>query len=70
MVNETIRFEMMRKKISQWKLAEALGISESSLNRKLRKELSAEEKEELLNTIKEMKPDDNYWFFDPRNDHH
>ena len=37
-----------------WQIAEALGIADCSLSRKLRKELSAEEKERIFSIIKKL----------------
>jgi predicted XRE-type DNA-binding protein len=49
--NVEIRSAYMQAGIKQWKLAEALGISETHFSRKLRKELPQEEKEKILETI-------------------
>lgn len=51
MANEQIKYEMFRKKIPQWKLANVLGISETTMGRKLRVELSDTKREEILNII-------------------
>lgn len=37
-----------------WELAEALGIADTTLSKKLRKELSIEEKERILGIIEDM----------------
>ena len=44
MRNKEIRNAMKQKEITQWKLGELLGVSENTVNRKLRKELPEEEK--------------------------
>ena len=44
MRNKEIRNAMKQKGITQWKLGELLGVSENTVNRKLRKELPEEEK--------------------------
>jgi predicted XRE-type DNA-binding protein len=40
--------------IKQWQLAEAMGISETHLSRKLRKELPQEEKQNILDIIERL----------------
>lgn len=55
MNNIDIRTEMLKYNIKQWQLAEKLGITEFSLCRKLRHELSKEDKEKALNAIKELR---------------
>lgn len=37
-----------------WQIAEALGIADCSLSRKLRRELPAEEKEKIFSIIREL----------------
>lgn len=54
MKNKEIREAMKRKNISQWKLGEMLGVSENTINRKLRKELSPDEKQKILDIIKKV----------------
>ncbi len=54
MSNYEIRVEMLKHNIKQWQLAEQLAITEFSLCRKLRHELSTEDKEKALNAIKEI----------------
>lgn len=51
MRNKEIRNEMKQKGITQWKLGELLGVSENTVNRKLRKELPEEEKQKILEVI-------------------
>lgn len=51
MTNIEIREAMKRKRIPQWKLGEMLGVSENTINRRLRKELSTGEKQKILNII-------------------
>lgn len=46
-----IRIEMTKHGLKQWQLANLLGVSESALSRKLRKELSDEEKKQILTVI-------------------
>lgn len=54
MNNYDVRTEMFKHNIKQWELAEQLQISEFTLCRKLRHELSKEDKEKALNGIKEI----------------
>ena len=54
MNNDEVRPEMFKYNIKQWELAEQLQISEFTLCRKLRHELSKEDKEKALNGIKKI----------------
>lgn len=49
--NKEIRDSLKLSGVKQWELAERLGITEFTLSRKLRNELSLEEKCKFLNTI-------------------
>lgn len=51
--NSDIRKILEDNNMTQWKLAELLGVSEYTLVRKLRHELSTEEKEKMIKLIKE-----------------
>ena len=51
MRNKEIRNAMKQKEITQWKLGELLGVSENTVNRKLRKESPEEEKQKILEVI-------------------
>ena len=51
MVNDKVRVSMLRHNCPQWKLARALGISESTLTRKLREELPEADQDELVELI-------------------
>lgn len=51
MRNKEIREAMKEKGMSQWQLGELLGVSENTVNRRLRKELSDEEKQKILKVI-------------------
>ena len=55
--NIDIRNTLKTNNFKHWKLAEILGISETTLVRKLRKELSNEEKERIFKIIKEERKD-------------
>lgn len=51
MANQIIRDELREQEVYQWELAKALGISESTMVRKMRTEMSDEETMELLALI-------------------
>lgn len=51
MANEDIRKLIKEECLKHWKLAERLGISDTTLVRRLRKELSTEEKEKIKREI-------------------
>lgn len=51
--NQEIREALQNKGMKQWELADMLGISEFTLTRWLRKELTEDKKELLLKTINE-----------------
>lgn len=62
MANEKIRLALTANSVRHWQLADALGISEYTLCRKLRKELASEKQEEiikLIETIKEAHSNEN-----------
>lgn len=50
--NMDIRLTAKEYGVPLWEVADALGISEPTLTRKLRRELDAESKKTILNTIK------------------
>lgn len=52
--NEEIRTAMKDKGVYQWEVAKALGVAESTLIRWLREELSAEQKEAILEAIQNI----------------
>ena len=51
MCNQDIRCAAGGAGVKLWQIADALGISDGGLARKLRKELSEEKKEEILSII-------------------
>lgn len=53
MKNKKIRLALMEHGVTQYELARILGVSESTIGRKLRVELSEEETEEILRLIEE-----------------
>ena len=53
--NVDIRLEAAGAGIKLWRIAEALGIPDSSLSRKLRRELPDEEKVKIREIIEELK---------------
>ena len=52
MKNQEIRMELKARNIPQWRLGELLGVSENTIYRKLRNELSVEEKQHILDVIR------------------
>lgn len=55
MNNLEIRQAMKERRMFNYELAELMGISEFTLSRKLRNELPQEEKERILNLIRNRK---------------
>lgn len=53
-MNEEIRIEAMKHNVRLWELANRFGVSDSYFSRKLRKELSDEEKALALQYIGEI----------------
>ena len=54
MANVDIKLIAAGKGVKLWQIADRLGIADCSLSRKLRKELSQEEKEHLLQIITQI----------------
>ena len=52
--NKRIRREAENKGVFLWEIAEQLGITDSTLSRKLRRELPEEEQTAILKIIKEI----------------
>jgi DNA-binding transcriptional regulator YiaG len=52
MKNQKIRDELKKSRLTQWELADLLGISEFTLSRRLRKELPDSETKHILSLIK------------------
>lgn len=52
MTNKEIRIAAIEYDVPLWKIAEGLSITDASLSRKLRKEISEEEKEHVLSIIR------------------
>lgn len=55
MNNIEIRTALLEAGMKKWELADRLGIPDSSLSRKLRKEIQGDEKQKILNIIGEYK---------------
>ena len=53
MTNKIIRIAMIEHNLKQWELAELLGIDETVLCRKLRKELPEAEQHKIVSIIEE-----------------
>jgi len=51
--NIEIRVELVKADLKQWELARLMGVHEESLSRKLRYELTPEEKEDMIHVIRE-----------------
>ncbi|MBR4577367.1 MAG: hypothetical protein IKO25_09195 [Clostridia bacterium] len=54
MANQKIRDQLQKAKLHQWQLADALGVHEAVLCRKLRHELSTDETEKIIGVIKRV----------------
>ena len=54
MANERIKRTCKNKKVKLWEVAEALGIQDSALSRKLRKELPEKETVNILHIIDQL----------------
>lgn len=54
MKNQEIRRAAAGAGVKLWQIAEALGIADCSLSRKLRRELPPEEKERIFGIIREL----------------
>ena len=54
MTNQDIRRTAAGAGVKLWQLADALGIADCSLSRKLRKELPQEEKDRIFGIIREL----------------
>lgn len=54
MSNQDIRRVAAGAGVKLWQIADALGIADCSLSRKLRKELSQEEKDKIFSIIKQL----------------
>lgn len=55
MANQDIREEARKAGVKLWQIADALGISEPTITRLMRKELTAEKKAEILKIIAQLK---------------
>ena len=54
MCNQDIRQTATKSNVRLWRIADALGITDSSFSRKLRKELPQEEKERIFSIIQKL----------------
>lgn len=57
MANEHLKSEMKALKVTQWQVADKLGVHEQTLCRELRHNLTKEREAELLHIIKELAED-------------
>lgn len=53
--NMDIRYAAVRDGVKLWEVADKLGLRDASLSRKLRKELSVDEKNRIFNIIAEIR---------------
>ena len=58
MNNRDIREELNKANMKYWQLAESLGINDGNLSRKLRREITGEEKAAILSIIRNFKQHD------------
>ena len=58
MANQDIRELLKRNRIYLWEVAQAYGCTESTLSKKLRIELSQEEKDKIIAIIDKLKHND------------
>jgi transposase-like protein len=58
MANNNIRLMARGAGVPFWRIAQVLGISEPTMTRKLRNELSAKEKAKIRKIIKELKKEE------------
>ena len=58
MYNQDLRKNANDSSVKLWEIANAMGISDSSFSRKLRRELSAEEKTKIISIIEQLKGGD------------
>ena len=54
MCNQDIRQTATKSSVRLWRIADALGITDSSFSRRLRKELPQEEKEKIFSIIQKL----------------
>lgn len=54
MKNKDIRIYAMEHGVKLWELAKQMGISSETMSRRLRRELSTEEKEQMMQAIREV----------------
>lgn len=50
--NQKVRFALLENNMKQWELADLMGVSETVLSRRLRKELPEEEQERIVALIR------------------
>ena len=60
-VNSEIRVKILTTGVKQWQIAEKMGIADTSLSRKLRYELSENEKIKILAIIDELAKKETAW---------
>lgn len=53
-MNQDIKIRASEANVKLWKIAEALGIADTTFSKRLRKDLPQEEKERIFSIIKEL----------------
>lgn len=54
MANEDLRRKLRSEDIPFWKVAEKMGVHENTISRRLRSELSEDDKQKILSIIEEL----------------
>ena len=54
MPNIDVKFKARAAGVALWRIAKELGVSEMTINRRLRKEMTVEQKEVFMNAIKKI----------------
>lgn len=54
MKNEDVREKIANAGVRMWKVAEALGVADTTLSKKLRKELSEDEKRKIFSIVEQL----------------
>jgi len=58
MANYRIRNALLKNNVKHWQLAEKMGITDFSLSRKLRRELTEEEQKKIISLVESIKGGD------------
>ena len=63
MKNQEINEAFEKSGIKKWQAAEVLGIADTTFSKKLRKELSEDEKQKILTVIEQLKIQKGAWLY-------